>query len=89
MRDMAKTVTCPLDGTVLTPPTTELREYDTCTAMVVTDPGMMHRHFRDEHPERWQELCDFQRKRNALGRAMPRRVDGCFLEDGQDVGYTP
>jgi len=86
---MPETVTCPLDGAVLTMPVTERREDDMCTAMVVVDPGTVHRHIRDEHPERWAEMCDFQRKWNALGRAMPRRVDGCFLRDGEDVGYTP
>jgi hypothetical protein len=86
---MTETVTCPLDGTVLTRETTETRQDDFASYVVVTDPGTVHSHIRDEHPERWQEMCDFQRKWNALGRGMPRRVDGCFLAAGEDVGYTP
>jgi hypothetical protein len=86
-----KTVTCPLDGAVLTLPVNERRELDggVATAMVVTDPGTVHRHLRDEHPVRWAELCDFQRKWNASGLAMPRKVDGTFLRAGEDVGDTP
>jgi hypothetical protein len=85
---MAETVTCPLDGAVLTLPVTETRENDMCTAVVVTDPGTVHRHIRDEHPERWQEICEARQKMNASPFifGMPRRADGCFLEDGQDVG---
>jgi len=88
---MSETVTCPLDGAELTMPVTEQREDGICIAMVVTDPGTVHRHIRDEHPDLWSDLCDARRKLNAnpfLG-GMPRRVDGCFLQHGQDVGYTP
>lgn len=86
---MTETVTCPLDGAMLTQPVTGRREDDFCSYVVVADPGTVHRHIRDEHPDHWQELCDFQRKWNARGLGLPRRVDGCFLGDGEDVGYTP
>ena len=82
-----------MDGALLTPPTHERREIDggMVLVLVVTDPGTMHRHIRDEHPERWTELCEFQRKWNANpmpGFHMPRKVDGTLLLDGQDVGDT-
>jgi hypothetical protein len=88
---MSRTVTCPLDGEPLTMPVTEQRMDDFCAYVIVTDPGTVHAHIRDAHPERWQEMCDFQRKWNAnpFNRGMPRRVDGCFLHDGEDVGYLP
>ena len=46
----ADTVTCPLDGEVLTMPTTEQRVDDFCAYVVVTDPGTAHAHIRDAHP---------------------------------------
>jgi hypothetical protein len=89
-----ETVTCPLDGQVLTLPVHEQREIDggIAIALVVTDPGTVHRHIRDAHPERWAELCEFQRKWNASpvpGFHLPRKVDGTLLRTGEDVGDTP
>ena len=88
-----KTVTCPLDGAVLTMPTHEQQEINDgmVLALVITDPGTMHRHIRDEHPERWAEMCEFQWKWNANplpGFHMPRKVDGTLLLAGEDVGDT-
>jgi hypothetical protein len=84
-------VDCPLDGTALTLPVTERCDLpDGGIAMVVTDPGTFHRHMRDTHPERWEEACERQRQMNANPNItfMPRKVDGTFLLDGQDVGDT-
>jgi hypothetical protein len=82
----AETVTCPLDGALLTMDTFEDVDYGTCRAVVRTAPGTAHAHMRDAHPEHWQEMCEFQRKWNATGMGMARRVDGCFLPPDGDVG---
>lgn len=85
--------TCPFDGTPLTLPTLEERELDggMVHAVVVTDPGNVSRHLRDEHPAMWARMCEQQRRMNAnpfIG-GMPRKVDGTFLRPGEDVGDTP
>lgn len=90
---MTETATCPLDGTHLTLPEHERREFDggMVLALVVTNPGTIHRHIRDEHPERWAEMCERQRKWNANpmpGFHLPRKVDGTLLRLGEDVGDT-
>jgi hypothetical protein len=86
-----RTVTCPLDGTPLTLPTTESREDDAGIIVVVTDPGTVHAHIRDEHPAMWARLREARERMNAspfIG-GTPRRVDGTLLLGGRDVGYTP
>jgi len=80
----ARRVKCPLCGAELEWATTETREDGCATYVVVTDPGTAWAHTRDEHPERWAELCDARRKMNAnpfIG-CMPRKVDGTFLRAG-------
>ncbi len=74
-------------------PTLEDRENDhgIALAVVVTDPGTAWHHVRDEHPERWAELCEARRKMNAnpfIG-GSPRKVNGTFLRTGEDVGELP
>lgn len=88
-------VTCPLCSAELTMPTTEERFLDDgmvfAIALSVTDPGTAHHHVRDEHPEKWAELCEMQRRVNAnpnIG-GSPRKVDGTFLRAGEDVGDLP
>lgn len=89
---VGRTAECPMCGAELTMPTTEERtlygDARFAIAVVVTDPGTVHRHVRDEHPEKWAELCEAQRKMNAnpfIG-GSPRKVDGTFLRAGEDVG---
>lgn len=81
---------CPLDGTELTAPLMESAHTDPgVAAIVVTEPGTVHRHIRDAHPDLWQQMREQQRVHNERGTGMPRRADGCFLGPGEDVGDTP
>jgi hypothetical protein len=83
---------CPLCGAPVTMPRSEQRHIDDgavqAITVTVTDPGTAHAHIRDVHPERWAQLCEQQRQVNANQRigAWPRRVDGAFLQPGEDVG---
>ena len=86
--------TCPLCGAPVTMPRTQriddLGGDVLASAVVVTDPGTAHAHVRDEHPEKWAELCEMQRRMNESGRyGMPRKVSGTFLRAGEDVGDLP
>jgi hypothetical protein len=79
-------LTCPACGDELLLPTTATLDQDACTAVVVVDRGTVSAHVRDAHPERWASMCDARRKMNVSDRyGMPRKVDGTFLLDGEDV----
>lgn len=80
-------VKCPLCDAELEWATTETRQDEFASYVVVTDPGTAWVHIRDEHPERWAEMREARRKMNAnpfIG-CMPRKVDGTFLLAGEDV----
>jgi hypothetical protein len=85
---MTGTVTCPLDGETLTLDVTEQRQDGFCFYVVVTEKGSIHAHMRDAHPRWWSEQCELQRAMNANPYVtfMPRKVNGCLLLPGEDVG---
>ena len=65
---MTETVSCPLDGiTLFTMPIRAARDLpDGGVALVVTDPGTMHRHLRERLPPgTLGEACERQRRMNA------------------------
>lgn len=83
----AMTEKCPACGAEVERPVMETREDGMASCVVVADPGTSWAHLRDEHPGIFAEMCEARRKMNAnpyIG-GMPRRVDGCFLRDGEDV----
>jgi hypothetical protein len=88
---MPETVTCPLDGQTLTLDVLEQGEDGACFYVAVAERGTAYQHIRDSHPQHWQQMCEQQRAANANPSVtfMPRRVDGCFLQPGQDVGDLP
>jgi hypothetical protein len=80
-------MTCPACGDEVLMPTTATLDQDACTAVVVVSQGTMWVHVRDEHPEEWERMCSQRREMNANPNIafMPRKVDGTFLLDGEDV----
>ena len=68
-------------------PATETVVTDMACAVVVTDPGNVHSHIRDRHPEAWAAACEARRKLNAnpFIALMPRKVDGTLMRAGEDV----